>query len=328
MPRLWQSCTRSEGEVILGEVHELITRYGHRAARDMVAAEDRRFVDLAASTLGDEQGALGYLYSGFAMTALPHRRLTDDADAWHRQNGRFNLMVEPGFIPGTDGKPSRQGVPYGSRARLILLYLQTEAIRTNSPEVRLGNTMHDWLDRMGVKSGGSSYNAIRDQSRRLSACRLTVSWTSEDGRSGFERANIVSAMMFAPGDSRQGALWDETARLSPEFFLALRDHPLPVSEAAIKAIQNSSAVMDIYIWLCYRLRSVAKPTSVPWPALHQQFGSEYKQIRQFRAKFLPALKEALAVYPDANVEVDGNGLRLLPSRPAVPDRRVLSLSSG
>lgn len=310
----------------MAEIHELITRYGHRAARDMVAAEDRRFVDLAASILGDDQGEFGYLYSGFAMTALPHRRLAEDTEAWHRHNGRFTLMVEPGFIPGADGRPHRQGVPYGSRARLILLYLQTEAIRTNSPEVRLGATMHDWLERMGVKSGGSSYRAIRDQSRRLSACRLTVSWTTEDGRSGFERANIVNAMMFAPGDARQGTLWDETARLSPEFFQSLRDHPLPVSEAAIKAIQNSSSVMDIYVWLCYRLRSVNKPIFVPWPALHQQFGPEYKQIRQFRAKFLPALKEALAVYPDAKVEADAGGLRLLPSRPAVPERRLVAIA--
>jgi hypothetical protein len=310
----------------VGEVHELITRYGHHAARDMVSEEDRRYVDLAATILSDEQGELGYLYSGFAMTALPHRRLPDDSEAWQRQNGRFSLMVEPGFIPGGDGRPSRQGVPYGSRARLILLYLQTEAIRTGTPIVRLGNTMHDWLERLGVKSGGSSYNAIRDQSRRLSACRLTVSWSTEDGRSGFERANIVNAMMFAPtSDTRQGSLWDETARLSPEFFQSLCDHPLPVSEAAIRAIQNSSAVMDIYVWLCYRLRSVGKPTMVPWPALHQQFGPEYKQIRQFRAKFLPALKEALAVYPDARVEVDSTGLKLLPSRPAVPERRILSV---
>jgi hypothetical protein len=33
-------------------------------------------------------------------------------------------------------------VPYGSMARLILLYLQTEAVRTNDPEVKLG--CHEW----------------------------------------------------------------------------------------------------------------------------------------------------------------------------------------
>ncbi|HEY0833607.1 MAG TPA: replication protein RepA [Azospirillum sp.] len=320
----------------MAEIHDLIVRHGHRAARDLVAAGDRRYVDLAALVLGEGRGGLGYLYSGFAMTALPHRRLPSDNDAWQRTNGRFSLMVEPGFIPGADGKPRRQGVPFGSRARLILLYLQSEAMRTGSPEVRLGNTMHHWLERLGVKSGGSSYAAIRDQAQRLSACRLTVGWTAEDGRAGFERANIVNAMMLAPtvngagangsgangsGDGPGGA-WDETARLSPEFFQALREHPLPVSENAIKAIQNSSTVIDVYVWLCYRLCTLTRATDIPWAALREKFGPEYKHLRQFRAKFLPALKEALAVYPDANVELLPDGLRLLPSRPAMPVPRT------
>jgi len=33
------------------------------------------------------------------------------------------------------------GVPYGSRARLIVLYLQSEALKTNSREVELGKTL-------------------------------------------------------------------------------------------------------------------------------------------------------------------------------------------
>jgi len=306
----------------LAEIHDLIARHGYSAARGMVAAADRRYVDLAALLLGNDRGSPAYLYSGFAMTALPHRRLPSDNDAWQRTNGHFSLMVEPGFIPGPDGEPWRQGVPFGSRARLILLYLQSEAIRTGSPEVRLGNTMHHWLERMGVKSGGSSYAAIRDQARRLSACRLTISWTAEDGRNGFERANIVNAVLQPPSASGPGGAWDETARLSPEFFEALREHSLPVSENAIKAIQNSSAVIDVYVWLCYRLFTLTRVTDIPWAALREKFGPEYKHLRQFRAKFVPALKEALAVYPEANVELLPEGLRLLPSRPAMPAPRT------
>lgn len=303
-------------------VHQLILEHGQDGARQRLASDDRYLVDLAVQVLGDDAQQPGYLYSGFAMTALPHRRLADDHSTWKRQNGRFTLLVEPGHLLDRSGDAHLCGVPYGSRARLIMLYLQSEAIRTSSAEVRLGATMHDWLERMGIKPGGTSYAAIRDQARRISACRLTVGWANEDGRSGFERANIVSAMMFGPpvADPRQGALWDETARLSPEFFRALRDHPLPVSEAAIKAIQNSSATMDLYVWLCYRLRRVDKPTLVSWPALHQQFGPEYQRLTKFREKFRLTLKEAVAVYADARVEVEAGGVRLLPSHPAVPER--------
>ena len=45
----------------------------------------------------------------------------------------MRLVVEPGLHPSShDGPMEHIGVPYGSVARLILLFLQTEALRTNS----------------------------------------------------------------------------------------------------------------------------------------------------------------------------------------------------
>ena len=322
----------------MGEIHKLVTLHGRDRARDLVPSEDRYLVDLAAQVLGEEGvGQRGYLYSGFAMTCLPHRKPKDEGQPWKRQNGRFRLAIEPGFLVGPTGEyvtdetgaDRLYGVPFGPRARLILLYLQSEAVKTNSPEVRLGQSMNDWMSRMGVSAGGTSYAAIRAQSERISACRITVSWSDDEtGRSGFERANIVGGMMFMPaaGDSRQGSLWDETARLSPEFYQSLRDHPLPVNETAIRGIKNSSLSLDVYVWLCYRLKAVKKDTPVSWAALHRQFGSDVAQTWKFKQSFLPALKEALAVYPDARVDLDDKrGLILRPSRPAVPEAEARKL---
>ena len=36
------------------------------------------------------------------------------------------------------------GVPYGSRARLILLFLQSEALRTGGREIELGRSLRAW----------------------------------------------------------------------------------------------------------------------------------------------------------------------------------------
>ena len=301
------------------KLHDLVLQHGRDVARELVPSEQRHLVDLAATVLGDDKLTLGYLYSGFAMTGLPHRRLPADDQVWHRDNGRFSLLVEPGVVLDARGEVVRHGVPYGSRARLILLYLQSEAIRTNSRTVSLGASMHAWMEKLGVRPGGTNYQAIREQARRLSACTMTVGWRGDRGISGFNRASIVSAMMFVSRatDGRQIPMWDETAEISHEFFDALRHHPVPVNEAAIRAIQNSSAVIDVYIWLCYRLRDLKRSTDVPWAALYAQFGSEYKTIRQFRAKFKDMLRDARAVYPGAEVEVTTSGVRLHPSLPAV-----------
>ena len=74
---------------------------------------------------------------------------------------------------GDNGKPEPVGVPYGSRARLILLRLQSEALRTQSRDVELGNTLRDWLTKMGIPVGGRSVKEVRDQTERISRCRLT-----------------------------------------------------------------------------------------------------------------------------------------------------------
>src|SRR3954451_19261135 len=137
----------------MGEVQQLIMRAGlERARRSAETRAERQAVDAAGIVLAEEVSRLGITYAGFAMTSLPHKRI--DEPLWRRQGHRTTLLVES----GRTGKGGWIGVPYGSVARLILLYLQTEAIRTSSPEVELGRSMHacNWLRVLvGVDSGAS-----------------------------------------------------------------------------------------------------------------------------------------------------------------------------
>ena len=113
----------------MGDIHHLVLRHGKGHARNLVqGVKRRRLVEIAAEVLEEESRAIGITYSGFCLTALPHRRLPDDRH-WVRTSPRVTLMVEPGRLPHDE---RLHGVPYGSRARLILLYLQTRAIQTGS----------------------------------------------------------------------------------------------------------------------------------------------------------------------------------------------------
>jgi hypothetical protein len=100
----------------------------------------------------------------------------------------------------------------------------------------------------------------------------------------------------------------------------LRRHPVPVQEGAIRALSNNSQALDVYCWLAYRLRGLSGPTMITWAALMPQFGKAYGEKKEFRRRFVESLQMALAVYPDANVEVVRGGLKLLKSCPAVPER--------
>jgi hypothetical protein len=98
----------------------------------------------------------------------------------------------------------------------------------------------------------------------------------------------------------------------------LREHPVPVREEAVRAIGTRSLAIDIYVWLAYRLHSLSKPMPVSWPAIHAQFGAGFALVKHLKPRFIDALKIALAVYPEADVNVEKRGLILHPSAPAVP----------
>lgn len=67
---------------------------------------------------------------------------------------------------------------------------------------------------------------------------------------------IDRALFIEEGDGSQGRLNLETAKLSEGFFEQLQKHPVPVEEAAIKALNNNAPALDVYLWLAYRLHSL------------------------------------------------------------------------
>src|SRR5215218_2920239 len=160
-------------------VRQLVLLHGRATARELVEPEAEALVKIASEVLGDESGRKGYSYSGLCLTSLPHRKLADD-QAWERTVGPLTLIIEPGRIKIGDGPAKLMGVPYGARARLILIYLQTQAVLTNNREVSLGRSMREWMGRMSMSVGGETAAALREQARRIATCTMRFTWQVED----------------------------------------------------------------------------------------------------------------------------------------------------
>jgi hypothetical protein len=177
--------------------------------------------------------------------------------------------------------------------------------------------MRVWLSSMGLSIGGMTYKKVNEQARRISGCSLTFfadrSGAQIKSRGGFVKTEIT--MYNVVGD--QPGLWQDRVLLDEDFFRALHEHPVPVSESALRAIGPRSMVIDVYIWLAYRLHALRKDVEVGWPALYAQFGAGFGTIRRFRQHFIECLGLAMAAYPEARVEVRERRLILRPSRPAI-----------
>jgi hypothetical protein len=308
----------------MGTVHDLIEARGKQQALQLDEFP-RDVIEAAASYMADEDAGIGFLYSGWCQAALPHRKLADD-QGWQIDSERVRLVVEPGMRGSDSGRPEHVGVPFGSRARLILLRLQSEALRTNCREVELGKSLRDWLGRMGIPVGGRSLKDVRDQTERISRCRLTFE-VRQGARLGMANQSITESAIFLDDEeSSQGqgrlSAQAQVATLSIAFFETLKRHPVPIEESAVRAIANNSMALDVYAWLAYRLHVLVKPTPVSWRALKQQFGAGFNRIDNFRTTFSANLKLALAVYREARVEGAQDGLILHSSPPPVAPRIV------
>jgi hypothetical protein len=303
-----------------GGVRRLVLVHGREMARTMVDPEQRPLVDIAAEVMGDDAHRIGITYTGFCLTSLPHKRLNEEA-VWEKRGHKVTLLVEPGRT-----KAGYLGVPYGARARLILLYLQTQAIRTGSREVELGRSMRDWMGRMGLSWGGETGRALREQAARIAACHLRFSWEGDTADGWVKGGFVRSGLRFhnhRGEDERQVPLWVDRVVLDEVFYDALRQHPVPLRETALRELADRSVSLDLYIWLAYRLHTLQKPTPVRWAALQEQFGTPRAHSGHFRRDFRRALAPAVVAYPEARVEFDGDvGLILYPSRPPVAPRLI------
>jgi hypothetical protein len=289
----------------------------------------RRLVDAASSILANFNDELAYSHSGFALTSLPYRAPKLDKAARSENNTSFNEMmvwqrkghnVTLQIASGYDENGVPVGIPYGGKARLILYYLQTKAIQSQSRFIAFGETsLNEWLRKQGIAIGGNTYSQTREQARRISACRLAFLGEGEDVRgrrnSQFVRTAIeLKSTKFS--DDRQGELWQDMVELDEDFFRDLIRHAVPLPAGAIHTLADRPMALDILIWLIYRLNHITKTgtrVEVPWPALHAQFGFSFVKARQFKPEFITNLQLAVSCIPDAKLEMGELGLVLKPS---------------
>jgi hypothetical protein len=182
---------------------------------------------------------------------------------------------------------------------------------------------------MDIPTGGKNYKLVGEQARRISGCRLTFLTEIPGAELRQNGAFVQNAItLTAATDERQRALWQDRVRLDDGFWRSLREHPVPIREEAVRAIGTRSLALDVYIWLAYRLHSLTRSTPVTWTALHGQFGAGFKAVRQLKPTFRDALTLALAVYPEARIDLDQAGAVLHPSPPAVPRADAKRLGLG
>jgi hypothetical protein len=288
----------------------------------------RRLLDAAAASVtAVDPEILAFQHSIFCQTGLPYRNPGPGVREWERTNGGASLIVSAGKAFNPANKRWVQlGLPYGPKPRLILIHLNTEAIRTGSPIVPVEDSLTAFVRRLlRYAPNGLEIRQFKDQLGALAAANIRIGFARSQERATTVNTQIVEQFdVWLPKDERQRVLWPTTIVLSPSYFASLKDHAVPLDERAVAALATSCMALDVYCWLAQRLHRVpsGRPLLVPWPGLKAQFGWHYDRMDNFKARMRSVLAEVHTQYPDARFELDHQGMLLRHSWPPIAPKMV------
>ena len=251
----------------------------------------KRLLNASAEIVEAKSENINYLHSIFGSAVLPYRN--HKSRDYHKVVNGTEILLSSGFLmnPKTR-KLELQGLPFGSKPRLLLIHLCTKAIKTKSPVIQIEDNMSAFMKSLGLRvSGGKngSIRAFKEQLNRLNACRMQLFMPTKRGFTMANPAPIIERFdAWFPTNENQKSLWDSQVVLSEQFFKSLKIHGMPIDPRAIKALQNNSRALDTYVWLANRLPRVKgkKGDFISWQSLQHQFGGNLKELNNFRRKML------------------------------------------
>jgi len=268
-----------------------------------------------------EKADIHHIHSVLALCGLPYKRPLDDTTVYRRQYGRTALTVHSGDLadPYT-GKVIPQGLPYGPKARLLMLHICTRALRQKSPVVVIEDSLSAFIRSLGFpKAGGKKgpYNQFKEQLNRLAASSMQMMLWNGGQSLTINTHPISSFNVWLPLNPDQKMLWNSSVTLSHDFYDSLQKHALPVDIRAIAALSHSAKQMDMLLWMAYRLKELNKPYFLTWDLMKDQFcQSEQRRLVDFQRQFKQDIADIEEIFSKTlPVELTDKGLILKPCDP-------------
>ena len=262
---------------------------------------------------------LGFMARLTALCALP-RINPGNRREYKRVNGPYRLYMQAG--PETK-------LPFGNLPRLLLAWVCTEAVRTQSRELVLGSSLAKFMQKLGINSdsGGSrgDRTRLRNQMKRLFNASVRLIYEDEHGEASLNSL-VADRTEFWWNERKpnERSLWDSKIRLGENFFNEIIRHPMPIDMNTLKALKRCALGLDLYLWLSYRTFTLKRPLRLTWRQLYCQFGVDPAKannkfaVRSFREKALRELKKIKLAWPSLNYSTAKGVLILSPSPPAIP----------
>ena len=156
---------------------------------------------------------LGFMGRTMALCSLP-RTNPGNRLQYKRVNGPFKLIM----TATGDHK-----LPFGNLPRLILAWVSTEAVRTQSRDLVLGRSLSKFMRSLGINSdsGGArgEQTRLRNQMKRLFGCTVSLIYQDECGETAVN--SVVARRTEFWWNERKPdelSLWESKIELGEDLF--------------------------------------------------------------------------------------------------------------
>ena len=291
-----------------------------------------------------ESKEIGYYGSLFASVSFPAK--TPKKRHWTRTNGRDTLVIRAGLaekirrkkiVRDANGNPVFEEllVPAGIIPRHVMLYFSwVWTIRKNrgdqSKVINLGNSLNEFLRRINAidpVKGGNQYDLLLRQVHRLFNCEIGAIRELDKRFQRQKEKPILDGyeIWWSDIDPDQKTILPSTVTIS-DSLAAILEVSIPLNLKTVQAIGRNVLAFDLYAWLTGRHYSITRPTPVSFKALHEQFGAEYAEVRDFKKKLKKAFTLIGSLYKHNSILTD-HGIELRRSKPDITPTNLSSEAS-
>ena len=217
----------------------------------------------------------------------------------------------------------KYGVPHG-RDNLIVLWLILLSRKHNGRKIT-NPSIYDFLKTFDIEKTKLNYNDARSRLLRIIYSNWTWTITEQSGAGYFNRTinvNIISdsLLFWDPRNvgiekSPEATLFEEYIELSEGFYETIKNYKIPYRLEVVKEIQNAPTLLNLYLFLSYRIYSVWRQRQaglgngvVKIPlfgdnGLKHQLGSPINN-RSFKLRLKGYLEELKKYWPNCPAELD------------------------
>ena len=277
----------------------------------------------------------GYLARELVQCGMPLTRPSDGQLVLQRKQGNVTVTYASGVDPKT-GK--HIGLPYGPIARLLLVWINTEAMTQRSRRIQVTGNLTQFMKDVGLqyRSGEKgTTKTLREQIRRVLLAQISFYSEEEDGaHEKFKMMQISGEydIWWSYKEPDQTSIFESWIELGDKFYEAIIQGPVPLRLEHLKALRKSPLAIDFYIWASYRIytlnQSKTRSLFLPLPILQRQLGSSFNRKIDFQRAMAGAIQKVKTVFPHLDCDLDKDGLTLRSGPVPLSDPDKLAITQG